>query len=396
MSSFGYEVTGWLMAVASYYTAGANVRNASGYQSSMPYFPFVKSLPSFPYRFARGLGGAGLVVALGAASGCSSSSAPATTPTGTTGSTNGTCSGDAAACVSGTLITRGFNVAFASSKVQLYSTFPYGKATPVTEAAVTADGKFAFSGADPAARYYLQGVARFTSGAGTFAVATVAGPFTLPLAAPADLKIRPVFLEALQQRPAGGALALSWASAHVYDPNTAAELTDAKVTLHADTQALDMPFATNLAGQKSYFVQLTKGPAPTSLGIDVAHTSFPGGASFTLAAEVPDFDPAVTAPADQAQIAAGQPLPVAWTANPHAAYAIVELFATNAAGGFDARYASDAPRGPAVASETIPGSALAAPGAYLLNVQMSRPSCPTTADGCVYNASTAAVNLTAK
>jgi hypothetical protein len=262
----------------------------------------------------------------------------------------------------------------------------------VTETAVTSDGKFAFSGADPAARYYLQGIARF----GTLAVATVAGPFTLPLAAGADLKIRPVFLEALQQRPAGGALALSWASAHVYDPNTAAEVTDAKVTLHADTQALDMPFATNLSGQKSYFVQLGKGSAPATLGIDVAHASFPGGASFTLASEVPDFDPAVTQPADQAQIAAGQPLDVVWTANPQAAYAIVELFAPNAAGGFDARYASDAPRAPSLTKETIPASALTSPGTYLLNVQMSRPSCPATADGCVYNASTAAVNLTVK
>jgi hypothetical protein len=357
----------------------------------MPHSPFAK-LPSFPDTRALFF----VLASLGAGSACSSSSTPAPTTTGPTGTPTGTCS-DAATCVGGTLATRGFNVAFASSKVQLYSTFPYGKATPVAEAAVTADGKFAFAGADPAARYYLQGVARFTGGAGTFAVATVAGPFTLPLAAPADLKIRPVFLEALQQRPAGGALALSWASAHVYDPNTAAELTDAKVTLHADTQTLDMPFATNLAGQKSYFVQLAKGAsAPASLGIDVAHTSFPGGASFTLASEVPDFDPAVTQPADQAQIAAGQPLGVTWTASTRAAYAIVELFAPNAGGGFDAKYASDAPRPPSVTTETIPGSAVAAAGVYLLNVQMSRPSCPPTADGCVYNASTAAVNLTAK
>ncbi len=348
------------------------------------------ALPSFPEVFVS----LAFVACLG---GCASSSTPTPAPTGPAGTASGTCTGDAAACVSGTLAARGFNVPFASAKVQLYAVFPYGKATPVAEAAVTADGKFAFSGTDPAARYFLQGVARFTSGAGTFAVATVAGPFTLPMAAPADLKIRPVFLEALQQRPAGGALALSWASAHVYDPGSAAELTNAKVTLHAGAQALDMPFSTNLSGQMSYFAQLGGGaPAPTALGIDVAHPSFAGGASFTLAAETPDFDPAVTLPADQAQVPAGQPLDVVWTANPRSAYAIVELFAPKAGGGFEARYASDAPRAPAVAKETLPASALATPGMYLLNVQMSRPSCPTTADGCVYNASTAAVNLIAK
>ncbi len=327
---------------------------------------------------------------------CSSSSTTPPTPIGPTGSTTGTCSGDAAACVSGTLITRGFNVPFTSAKVQLYAVFPYGKSTPVAEASVTGEGKYAFSGVDPAGRYYVQGVARFGSGTGAAAVATVAGPFTLPLAQAVELHVRPVFLEALQQRPTGGALALSWASAHVYDPGTAAELLDAKVTLHADAQALDMPFTTNLSGQKSYFVQLTTKSAPAAIGIDVAHASFVGGATYSLAPETPDFDPAIAQPADQAQIAIGQPLDVTWTASPRAAYAIVELFAAAPGGGFTALYASDAPRLPTVTKETIPASKLTAAGMYLLNVQMSRPSCPTTADGCVYNASTAAVNLTAK
>jgi hypothetical protein len=330
------------------------------------------------------------------AAGCSSSGGSSSGSSGPVGSSLGQCGSDTATCLGGTLVTHGFNVPFASAKVQLFSLFPYGKATPTAEAAVTADGKYAFTGVDPAGRYYLQGIARFSGAAGTFAIATVAGPFTLPSAAPIELKIRPVFLEALEQRPAGGALALSWASAHVYDPGSGAELQDAKVTLHADAQTLDMPLSVNLSGQKSYFVQPPKGAAPAALSIDVAHATFPGGASFTLAAQAPDFDPAVTQPADQATVTLGQPLDVTWAASPSAAYSIVELFAPQTGGGFVALYASDAPRPTSVTKETIPGSALVLPGTYLLNVQMARPTCPTTADGCVYNASTAAVNLTAK
>ncbi len=307
----------------------------------------------------------------------------------------GACTGDAATCVSGTLATRGFNGAYASAKVQLFAVFPYGKATPVAETTVTADGRFAFSGVDPGGRYYVQGIARFTTAGAANAVATVVGPLTLPLARGVDLKVRPVFLEALQQRPAGGALALSWVSAHVYDPGSGAELTDAKVSFHDGAQALEMPFATNLSGQKSYFRRIAKGDAPTALTIDVAHRAIPGGATFALAPETPDFDPAVAQPVEQASVAAGQPLDVTWIANPKAAYTIVELFAAGAGGTLTAQYASDAPRSPSVTKESIPASALASPGAYLLNVQMARPSCPVTADGCVYNASTAAVNFVA-
>ena len=237
-----------------------------------------------------------------------------------TGVATAACTGDAATCLHGTLSTKGFTGAFASAKVQLYTVFPYGTAVPVTEASVANDGTFAFSSADPAARYYMQGIAKFSSAAGAFSVATVAGPFTLPFADAIPLTVKPVFLEAFEGRPSGGVLALSWASAHVYDPATAAEITDAQVSLTAGSATIAMPLGTNLSGQKSYFVEPAAGAAaPTSMTIAIKHAAFPNGASYTLQANAPTFDAAITAPVDQTAIAVGQPLPVAWTADPRAA-----------------------------------------------------------------------------
>jgi hypothetical protein len=296
------------------------------------------------------------------------------------------------------VVTRGFNLPYQDAKVQLYAVFPYGTGNPVTESASTRDGKFAFDALDPGAKYYLKALAKFTTPAGTFAVASVVGPLVVPSPAPLELHVRPVFLEALEQRPAGGQLALAWASAHVYDPNTAQDLSDATVSLKAGGKQYPMPWGTNLSGQKSYFADLSKAGAgaATQLEIDVQHATFAGGATFNLVAEAPDFDPSVTSPAEAATISLGKPLDVAWKSDARAAYALVQFFRKEGGGVFTPRYASDAPRGLAVTTETIPGSAVDVAGDYLLNLQLARPTCPADADGCVYNTSTAAVDLTAK
>jgi hypothetical protein len=292
----------------------------------------------------------------------------------------------------------GFNVPYDDAKVQLYAVFPYGSAKPLKESGSTKDGRFAFDALDAGAKYYLQAIAKFSSPAGTFAVAAVVGPLAVPSVDPLELHLRPVFLEALEQRPAGGTLSLAWASAHVYDPNTAKDITDATVTLKANGQTYAMPMGPNLSGQTSYFVDLsTQSVAPaTQLEIDVQHASFASGAQFQLVAQAPDFDPVVTSPAEGASVGVGQPVPVAWKADARAAYALVQFFRKDAGGKFTARYASDAPRGADVATETIPGTAIDSAGEYLLNLQLARPTCPVEADGCVYNTSTAAIDLTAK
>jgi hypothetical protein len=331
--------------------------------------------------------------------GCSSSSSSSAPPTpATIDGGSDTCSGDPSKCLHGTVVARGFNVPYADAKVQVYTVYPYGNAKPAIESASTREGKFAFDGLDPGETYYLQALAKFKSSAGTFAVASVVGPLTVPSASALELHVRPVFLEALEQRPAGGQLALSWASAHVYDPNTAKDLEGASVTLKVAGGAYPMPLGTNLSGQPSYFVDLSKLglPAATQLAIDVAHPAFASGTTFNLVAAPPDFDPQVTSPAEAAEIAVGHPITVAWKSEPRAAYALLQFFRKETGGAFAVRYASDAPRPHTVTNETIPATAVDGAGAYLLNVQMARPTCPKEADGCVYNASTAAVDVDAK
>jgi hypothetical protein len=327
-----------------------------------------------------------------------SSSGGGTPPSPDAGAVTGTCTGDPAKCLHGTVVTRGFNTPYADAKVQLYTLFPYGSAKPVGESASTKDGGFAFDGLDPSGKYYLQALAKWTSPAGTFAVASIVGPLSVPATDPLELHVRPVFLEALEQRPAGGQLTLSWASAHVYDPDTAKDIVDANVVLKANGQSYPMPMGANLSGQQSYFVDLsTQSVAPAAqLEVDVQHAAFASGATFTLVAAPPDFDPVVTAPAEGSQVSVGQALPVTWKSEPRAAYALVQFFRKAGGGKFVARYTSDAPRGAEVTSETVPAAAIDSAGDFLLNVQLARPSCPVTADGCVYNTSTAAVDLTAK
>ena len=107
------------------------------------------------------------------------------------------------------------------------------------------------------------------------------------------------------------------------------------------------------------------------------------------------FEGAIETPTDGATVSAGQPLDVAWKAEPRAAFTLVQLFRISG-GAFTTKYVSAAPRSSVTTKETIPATAFDAPAKYLLNVQLTRPTCPTTAEGCVYNASTAISNLEAK
>src|SRR4051812_40562277 len=90
------------------------------------------------------------------------------------------CSGDLTRCLRGAVTAKGFTVAFASAKVELYSTFPYGRGDPLASAPLSADGTFAFADVAPGALYYVQAVARFGTGAQSSAVASIAGPFSVP------------------------------------------------------------------------------------------------------------------------------------------------------------------------------------------------------------------------
>jgi hypothetical protein len=156
-----------------------------------------------------------------------------------------------------------------------------------------------------------------------------------------------------------------------------------------------MPFIVNVGGAKSYFVQVDQGtPAAAAFTIDVVHQSFAAPATFHLTGEIPTFDGSVQSPAAGAKIAVGQLLVVAWTPEPRAAYTLVQLF-HRAGSSLASKYTSPAPLGLDVSKETIPAASIDAAGTYLLNVQFSKPTCPLTADGCVYNASTSIINVDA-
>jgi hypothetical protein len=155
-----------------------------------------------------------------------------------------------------------------------------------------------------------------------------------------------------------------------------------------------MPYGPNAGGMMSFNVTLPAStPGGTSFTIT---TSYPElGASpvtWNLVGEPATFGGAITSPA-AGTVPAGKPLAVTWQAQPMASYSQTELFEQQGS-SFVQVYVSPTVNAPDVTTETIPASALAKSGMYLLNEDYANATCPPTADGCVYNLSTAAVNLT--
>lgn len=296
-------------------------------------------------------------------------------------------------CLAGKLVARALGAKWADAKVELFSVYPYGKVTPLATAAVKND---AFAFADlPEGKYWLQAIAKLDDGSGPAAISTIAGPFGAN--GSADLTMRPVFLEILQTRSAGAQLEASWASARVYDPKSGKPLTDATVKVTAGAASFAMPYGDNLAGQKSYFVQLPKGtPGATTFTVETGHPSL-GAAplSWNLVGEVPTFDVTLQSPSDGSIIGLALPLEITWTAQPTASYGVVELFSSGASGSFTRLFTSEAALPPETTRQVIPADKLIA-GNLVLNVREAIASCPATADGCVYSASTAAASLKAQ
>jgi hypothetical protein len=156
-----------------------------------------------------------------------------------------TCPGSDTRCLHGTVTTKGFSVPFLFARAFAYSVYPNGDARPVGFGVagsdggneVAKDGTFAFGNLDPLDHYYIRVLARFDpSDAGaTKTVESIVGPLSIPSAGAIDVKVRPVSLEVLQGRVAGGKgeTTVSWASARVYDPGSGDEVTDATVTFHS-------------------------------------------------------------------------------------------------------------------------------------------------------------------
>jgi hypothetical protein len=345
-----------------------------------------------------------LALAWTALAGCSSTPAIAPTDAGADGPAGDTglvmapqtetCADAGADCIAGTVTVSGFSVAPMGLQVSLFRVFPYGAAVSQAKLPVATDGTFAFKNVTPWAHYYVQAEAGFQgSGSAPNLVTSIVGPVTVPLAGSIAVTLKPVFLEVFQQAPAGGATTIGWASAHVYDPATAADRSDATATFAAGGQSWPMPYVEDPSGKKSYYAALPAGvPGATAFTITTsdAAASLPS-TTWHLTGAPATFAGAIVQPTSSTIAKTGAPLPVSWQAVPAASYEILELFA--GMGTSAPLYVSPSPDAPDTTSETVPASALATAGIYLLDVVYSNATCPATADGCVYNDSTVPVSF---
>ena len=311
-----------------------------------------------------------------------------------------TCTGTSTDCLSGTVVATGFTAAPAGTMVSLFRVYPYGNVAPVQEMALALDGTFAFSNLAAWDHYYVQAETVFqATDGGTFnPVTALVGPQAVPQTGGAiAIRVKPVFLEVLQEKPAGGDTTVSWASAHVYDPATGLDRGDATVSFSVGGASYPLPYTKNPSGGQSYFAYLPTGVAgATAFTFTTEDTAAAMPTkTWNLVGAPAAFDGAVTTPAANATVPHGAALPVTWQAVTGASYEIVELFFGTGASQ-TATYVSPTADAPDVTTETIPATALAMPGTYLLNVLYAAATCPATADGCVANDSAVPVSLTAQ
>jgi len=332
------------------------------------------------------------------------------------------CAAGVTMCLYGTARTSGYTGSPTAIRASLYRVFPLaatgvgtdagaGAPVPLAAQTVARDGTWAFSSdqagnpLDAWGHYYVEFVPAFSGTRGGPGASTRVGPLALPGdgAGPIAVQVKPVQLDVLEEAAVGQPLALEWATAHVFDPATGDEIqSGASVSIVVGGAATPMTWGTIARGELGYFVQFTT-PPPAAPGY-VITTSPPGAAmpsSWQLVANPATIAAAIASPSASAPapVAAGQNLHVTWPVQADADYEIVQLF--QAVPGSNNRFQpqpvySSPTLDPAdVNNEIIPGSDLAAPGAYLLNVAFNRANCPATADGCVITSFVANEVLTA-
>jgi hypothetical protein len=350
------------------------------------------------------------VFAVWATSACSGGSiGPAVGDGGATGDAamppqTAACMGDVTRCLSGTAATKGMTATMRLAAANLFRVFPYGTEMPVQEQLVAKDGTWAFSGLDPWAHYYVQINGGFVEATGpdastALSIAAVVGPLSVPSpGTPVPVFVKPAQLELYQTRQTGGQNVVAWASAHVFDPTTGAEiLSGANVSVVVNGAPTPMPFMPDMTGKGRYYVTFSPPvAAAASYQITVAHPSFGSTpVSFQLAADPPTFDTTLTTPASGGSIHVGQAFLVSWPAQPTVDYELLELFFKQGS-TYQSVYAAGALDGPDVLMDTIPAGAVANPGTYLLNVAFAKANCPASADGCVYGNTVGSAQLTAQ
>jgi hypothetical protein len=285
----------------------------------------------------------------------------------------------------------------------VYRTFPEGTVQPIQTQLVAADDTWAFSGLPAWGHYFVLIVDDFPLAGAGASVDAIVGPVAVPSASPdagaaLQAQVKPVQLALLEAKTPGGSWQVQWASGHVFDPSSGAELKNSsQVAVVVGGMPTPMPWGPDPSGESSYFVQFA--PPPAAQPSYAITTSDPalGAAplSWTLLADPPSFDGAIATPSDGATVPANAPLAVTWNAQPGADFVLTELFARNDAGGWTLAYTSPQPNDASVTSETIP-AAMLPPGKYLLNLAFSRANCPASADGCVFANAVGVAQFTAQ
>jgi hypothetical protein len=293
------------------------------------------------------------------------------------------CSGDATACLEGSVTVQGFTATPVRVGASLFREFPSTGAVALATVPIAADGTWAFSNLDAWEHYYIELQADFGQSQD---VAGFVGPLTVPLAGgPVTTHLEPAQLTVLEQGAAASALQIQSAEAYLFDPSSGAPLQNATVSILVGSTAVPMPW-TSIPGSTNSGYYVTFSPPPPAQPTYTITSSAPGATSPTtwqLVANAPAFSPSLSAPADGAAVPANQPLTVAWTAQPMADEELVQLY-TQSNGAWSQVYEVPAPLDEDVTTATVPGSDVGPAGQPLLvNVAFVHGSCPASADGCV-------------
>jgi len=309
------------------------------------------------------------------------------------------CSGDATRCLAGTASMAGFDASVtAPLRVKLFREYPLAGATESATTDVAYDGTWTFSGLDPWAHYFVQIAADFGQ---PVAVASVAGPLTIPTAAGASgpaVQVKPVQITVVEEALSGGPLQAASALVLAFDPGTGAPLAGATVTMGVGGAQVPVPEVQE-GGIPTYAVTL---PASTPVQSTYTFTVVPAGGTGTTstwqvaAGNAPAaITTALTSPQTGATVPQGQALAVAWPAQTAADVELVELFAQGAGGAWSQTWAST-PYDATATGVTVPGSQVTAGAPLLLNVAFASAGCVTGGDGCVLRDQVAAAQITAQ
>jgi hypothetical protein len=305
--------------------------------------------------------------------------------------------------------TAAFSATATTVIADLFTDVPLGGQPLAQEEVVGADGTWAFdtSAFEPSpgwSHFYVEIFAQFGV-VGT--VTRTVGPLTTPSSAsPVVVNLNPVHLEAIESRiVGGGAMQFRYASAHVFDPGTGAEITDgtAIVAITVGGSSLPMPWD---VGAMVYDVEPSATlDAPPTYQVTVIHPAFGSQpAVWQLVANTTTLDGGITAPPAGALVDTAGPLEIDWDPAPAVDYVQVDIFgqAGADAGASDAGvtwapaalYSSPTPETGSVGREIVPAGTFTQPGVALINVVYSYATCPGMADGCVYSGTVAAETIT--